>query len=97
VRELRNVLARLCLLSDARILDVADVDAVLEPHDAATAPPAPAAPSLAGAVAALERRMIEEALAATSGSKSEAARRLGISRSKLYDKLAALGLSEIAT
>ncbi|MFW5680396.1 MAG: sigma-54 interaction domain-containing protein [Pseudomonadota bacterium] len=97
VRELRNVLARLCLLSDARVLDAADVDSVLEPQGPVTSRQAPNPAGLGAAVAALERRMIEDALTATSGSKSEAARRLGISRSKLYDKLAALGLSEIAT
>ncbi len=102
VRELRNVLARLCLLSDARVLDAAHVDAVLEPTartELAPPPttPGPAAPGLAAAVATLERRLIEEALAASAGRKAEAARRLGISRSKLYDKMASLGLSELAT
>ncbi|TVQ38206.1 MAG: PAS domain-containing protein [Geminicoccaceae bacterium] len=98
VRELRNVLARLSLLSDARVFDAADVEAVLEPSEPSGERMGQgSAPCLSAAVAALERRLIEEALAASAGSKSAAARRLGISRSKLYDKLTALGLSEVAT
>jgi DNA-binding NtrC family response regulator len=44
---------------------------------------------LAQAVAALEARLIGQALAATGGNKLAAARRLGIARATLYQKLAA--------
>jgi DNA-binding NtrC family response regulator len=40
-------------------------------------------------VAALERAAIRDALAATGGNKLAAARRLGIARATLYEKLAA--------
>lgn len=40
----------------------------------------------------LERRLISEAMQATEGNQSEAARRLGISRAGLIKKLGRLGL-----
>jgi len=45
------------------------------------------------AVAALERRLIEAALAATGGNKLAAAKALGIARATLYEKLALYGLN----
>lgn len=50
--------------------------------------------SLPESVAQMERASIVAALKATGGRKAPAAKLLGISRSKLYDKLAAYGLSE---
>jgi DNA-binding NtrC family response regulator len=44
------------------------------------------------AVARLEREMIVRALAAATGNRTEAARRLGLSRQQLYRKLAEFGL-----
>jgi two-component system NtrC family response regulator len=48
--------------------------------------------ALDSAVNELERRLLRDALAATQGNQSEAARRLGISRVGLIKKLARLGL-----
>lgn len=48
--------------------------------------------ALDAAVAALESRMLADALGAASGNRSEAARRLGISRVGLGKKLKRLGL-----
>jgi DNA-binding NtrC family response regulator len=45
-------------------------------------------------LAALERRILTETLASTGGNKSEAARRLGISRNGLARRLRRLGLSD---
>jgi DNA-binding NtrC family response regulator len=45
---------------------------------------------LADAVAEVERDAIEAALAASGGKKARAAKLLGVSRAKLYDKLAQL-------
>jgi DNA-binding NtrC family response regulator len=44
------------------------------------------------AVASWERHLIEQALEASHGNKSDAARRLGIHRRLLYEKLAQLGM-----
>ena len=43
-------------------------------------------------VASWERYLIEKALKASDGNKSDAARRLGIHRRLLYEKLAGLGI-----
>ncbi len=52
----------------------------------------PAAGRLEEALAALEARMLREALAETGRNQSEAARRLRISRPGLIKKIARLGL-----
>jgi DNA-binding NtrC family response regulator len=44
------------------------------------------------AVASWERHLIEQALQASQGNKSDAARRLGVHRRLLYEKLAQLGM-----
>ena len=65
------------------------------PATADPTPPSSAEPlgrrSLAQAIAALEAESIRAALEATGGNKQAAARRLGISRATLYEKLAAFG------
>ena len=60
--------------------------------DAGTARPEAAPPivPLPQALAALEQRTIQAALAATGGNKLAASRLLGISRATLYEKLALL-------
>jgi len=45
------------------------------------------------AIAELEARMIQAALAATGGNKLAASRLLGISRATLYEKLASFGIA----
>jgi two-component system NtrC family response regulator len=52
----------------------------------------PEGANLREAVARLERRMIEAALAESNGNRSEAARRLGIARAQLYAKIEEYGL-----
>jgi DNA-binding NtrC family response regulator len=44
------------------------------------------------AVANWERHLVEQALKAAHGNKSDAARRLGIHRRLLYEKLAQFGM-----
>ncbi len=90
VRELSNVLERAALMSDAIVLQAADVERVLPAGRAG--PPAAAAPAFAATVAGAEREAIRSALRSTRGNKSQAAKLLGISRAALYEKIAALGL-----
>jgi DNA-binding NtrC family response regulator len=83
VRELRNVLEQAAMLTDRARLTAEDFAAILEkgnltPHGAQ---------SLPQAIADLERKSIEQALAATRGNKVSAAKLLGISRATLYEKL----------
>jgi DNA-binding NtrC family response regulator len=81
VRELLNVLRRMAARTDARMLEPADVRAALGPL--AVAPPRKA---LVGATRAATPEDAE-ALAATNGNISAAARRLGIARSTLRERL----------
>ena len=76
---------------------------VFEAHDAgdehttsaATASDARNGPSLKEQVEAFERGLVARALDATGGNQSEAARRLGVSRVTLIDKMKKYGLGRI--
>jgi DNA-binding NtrC family response regulator len=99
IRELRNVLEQAAMRSDSQHIDVPALEEVLHesgvqqiqpaalPSAAASASPAAKLRPLAEQVAELERKAIEAALAATSGNKLAAAKLLGISRAKLYERL----------
>ena len=93
MRELRNVLEKAVLLSDAKQLSAAQLDPILPPLRA----DADGAPrtwrSLADVVAQAERGAIMAALVAAGGKKIKAAQMLGISRATLYEKIAALQIS----
>ena len=89
VRELQNVLARAAALARGRLILPAD----LTPAEAQ-----PAARSAAGAIPAgnlqlkeilaeTERRVIAQALEQAKWNRTQAARRLGISRRQLFDKI----------
>jgi two-component system nitrogen regulation response regulator GlnG/two-component system response regulator AtoC len=91
------VLERASVMSASEVLDEADLALP-------ALSPSPAAAAVAEAVdeddldlrratATLERRLIEKALARSSGNRAEAARLLGIGRPNLYAKMRELGLS----
>ena len=102
IRELRNVLEQAAMRSDSQRIDVADLEAVLRESGIKQIAPQAVAASvplrtetsvlrpLAEQVAELERHAIEAALAATNGNKLAAAKLLGISRAKLYERLDAV-------
>lgn len=99
VRELRNLLERACILTtDAEILWVDLPETVLSvPHDDARMPLAisgtvPDELPLREILAGWEREIIESMLGKTNGSKAEAARRLGLSKSDLSYKLSKYGM-----
>lgn len=99
IRELRNVLEQAALRSDAQFIDAPELAKVLRESGMTQIAPAAPAPlvakkgtaralrPLAEQVAEVERGAIEAALAATSGNKLAAAKLLGISRAKLYERL----------
>jgi DNA-binding NtrC family response regulator len=91
VRELRNLVERLVIMSARGVIGPEAVSAVL-PRTAVTGAVAPAATTLADAVRDLERGTIEEALRASGGRVTEAAARLGLERSHLYKKMRKLGI-----
>jgi DNA-binding NtrC family response regulator len=98
IRELRNTLEQVSLMSDDMQLTAAHFQGGAALPAAAAAPvPPPAAPAAATAQAvaplpelieALERDAIARALKATGGNRMAAARLLQISRASLYERLA---------
>ncbi|GAB3385639.1 sigma-54 interaction domain-containing protein [Azotobacter armeniacus] len=96
IRELRNLLERAILLNDGTQLDEDMLAAALGPQPSlapAASPGFPAAgESYRQAMQRFERELLENALA-SAGNALEAARRLGLSRSTLYRRLAILGIS----
>lgn len=86
VRELRNVLERMAAMAPSEVLDVDLVSRSLPTLNPAS-PPARLVTDLAERMAEAERMALMEALEAEEGSRSAAARRLGVSRSQFYEKL----------
>jgi len=95
VRELMNTVERGVVLTRSDILDEEDVAPVLE----AEAPPAAAGQDAAAAPTGssledVEKAAILKTLEDAGGNKSEAARRLGITRRTLHLKLKKYGLMQ---
>ncbi|MFT3699457.1 MAG: sigma-54 dependent transcriptional regulator [Kofleriaceae bacterium] len=98
VRQLENTVARLAALSSGGVIGLADFQAAESSsnsmpalhidHDHVDPPPdARNGPSLKEQVEAFERGLVARALDSTGGNQSEAARRLGVSRVTLIDKM----------
>ena len=96
VRELENAVERAVILCTGDLITGRELPlsiATAEEEPAATPPPDPGAGSLAGlSLDELERRAILDTLHQTGDNKSEAARRLGITRATLHNKLRKYGL-----
>jgi len=93
VRQLENAVARMVALSGGGEIGVGAL--AIDAAPPAAGPGGEASrgqPTLREQLDALERGLIAEALAATGGNQSEAARRLGLSRSALIDRLKKYGL-----
>ncbi|MBK7538858.1 MAG: sigma-54-dependent Fis family transcriptional regulator [Myxococcales bacterium] len=107
VRQLENTIARLAAMSAGGVLSLGDyreqrapgaAPPVVADHDDADEHPAPSADlaaelPLRDQVEAFERGVIARVMEATGGNQSEAARRLGVSRVTLIDKLKKYGLA----
>jgi DNA-binding NtrC family response regulator len=94
VRELRNVIERVLILTDADPVTAADVRLAL-PSAGAPAARGGALPTegpLRDLVDAYERDLIRERLRAMAGHVTNAARSLGLERSHLYKKCRQLGI-----
>ncbi len=103
VRQLENAIARAAALSSGGEIgaDVLPAPIAASSSDSASAesddgePPSAHAggPTLREQVEAFERNLVSRALDVTGGNQSEAARRLGVSRVTLIDKIKKYGLS----
>jgi two-component system nitrogen regulation response regulator NtrX len=87
VRELRNLVERLLIMTPGATIRPEQVRAVLPQVESLTGPGA----RLSDTVREFERRQIEVALEAAGGSMTQAAARLGLERSHLYKKMKKLG------
>ena len=94
VRELRNVVERALILTDADPIGAADVRSALPGVGPAPAAPRPCPPKApcADLVDAYEREVIRERLRQLGGHVTNAARSLGLERSHLYKKCKQLGI-----
>lgn len=97
VRELRNILERALILGDSGRLTGDDFARILsvgtDARPASTVRTAGIVVPYAEAEAEFEKHTLEQALAASNGQISEAARMLRISRATFYKKLAKFGLA----
>jgi two-component system response regulator AtoC len=90
VRQLRNFVERLVVLSEKRRLAAADLEhelGRLRGPNASEPSPSSAPRPLEKQRRHAEQRAVEDALAQSRGNRSQAARILGISRRTLYKKL----------
>ncbi|MDQ3341297.1 MAG: sigma-54 dependent transcriptional regulator [Myxococcota bacterium] len=110
VRQLENTIARLAALSTGGAITLADYQASTGGGEASPAPTEHAdtgdehdnlpvidarnGPSLKEQVEAFERGLVARSLDATGGNQSESARRLGVSRVTLIDKMKKYGLEK---
>ncbi|WP_158743858.1 sigma-54 dependent transcriptional regulator [Acidisphaera sp. L21] len=94
VRELRNAVERAAALARGTTIEAEDLAFLRTPASSAAAIGTDL--TLPEAVAELERVMIRRALAEVGGSRTEAARKLGIHRQLLYDKMKRHGLGDVS-
>lgn len=87
IRQLRNMVERAIIVSDAPEID-ADTFAGLAPDEAASSSETGASPRLGD----MERTAVAEAIAAAGGNLSLAAASLGLSRQALYRRMEKYGL-----
>jgi DNA-binding NtrC family response regulator len=98
VRQLRNVIERASLAAQSSSIAPSDLPATIlvarNQPDARMRPPDDASEGLASRLQEYEKRMIEDALARTGGSRPAAAKLLRLPLRTLYRRIRALGISE---
>jgi two-component system response regulator AtoC len=97
VGQLENALARCVALATGSVIGPAAFELVSGPTVGGETPSAPdglrpEGPTFREQMEAFERNLLSSALAATANNQSEAARRLGLNRATLYDRLKKYGL-----
>ncbi len=96
IRQLENAIERALTLSRTRTwIDVGDLPRELQQASLSEQAASPAIPEegfdLAAHLAAVERQLIQRALDDTGGNRQQAARRLGLKRTTLVEKIRRLG------
>lgn len=89
IRELRNTITRAAIMARGPLILPTDLPAPLR---SSPPPQAAATGALIGSLEDIQKRAILEALEATEGNRTHAAKRLGISRRNLLYKLRSYGL-----
>ena len=84
IRELRNIIERLAVLSKGPMLDAVHLPAEVRQNDQFVTE---SNLTLSKALSRTERQCIEMALQKTNGNKTEAAKILGISRKNLWERM----------
>jgi two-component system response regulator HydG len=92
VRELMNAVERGVVLSRSEYLDEEEFSLILQDQPRSAEMPAPQTATSAPSLDAVEKETILKALETSGGNKSEAARRLGITRRTLHLKLKKYGV-----
>jgi two-component system, NtrC family, response regulator AtoC len=95
VRELENTIARALVLARGNLIDRSDILLLAGEQESASPHWTSLAPLNSGwkeNIEALERALVERALAEAQGNKSKAAEILGIHRRLLYEKLRQFGM-----
>ncbi|HKU36769.1 MAG TPA: sigma-54 dependent transcriptional regulator [Polyangiales bacterium] len=97
VRQLENAIARCVALATGDVIGPAAFELIQGPAATGEARATPdlgvlEGPTFREQMEAFERNLLTSALAATANNQSEAARRLGLNRATLYDRLKKYGL-----
>ncbi|HVR61059.1 MAG TPA: sigma-54 dependent transcriptional regulator [Polyangia bacterium] len=94
VRQLENAIARCVALATGKVIGLSAFAVASSPQAGSetAAQNAAEGPTYREQMDVFERNLLASVLAATSGNQSEAARRLGLSRATLYDRLQRHGL-----
>jgi two-component system response regulator AtoC len=94
VRQLENAIARCVALATGSVIGPQAFELIMNPSVGSSnaapdssPPPKAGGPSFREQMEAFERNLLVAALAATQDNQSEAARRLGLNRATLYDRL----------
>jgi len=94
VRQLRNAIERMVVLSRGDRLTLRDVPADVRETASGPTGDSPVRPGKGGTLEDAERSLIVQALEATGGNRAQAAKQLGISRRTLHRKLNEYGLRD---
>ncbi len=92
VRELQNLMYHLTVAVRSAVIEAADLSMIASSQPGASDDSALPSLDYHDVMSSVEKRLLAQALQAASGSRSEAARLLGINRQLLYAKLKAHGL-----